>query len=204
MTEQKQSKIPSLAAMLKRRSGKPRRQPSEPGATQNNKTPSLTGECSSGGAGVGDKRRARPMPGTDPDLIKNNPQVTAAVEILSPPEKPAQGKSVQGRPVTDYVLGPLQMHCLREFAAGRCERLEITPAYKVPFIDGVSIGRSSENRSRPATMRCERRIYSRETGAFAYISLRLISSELRASRCSRAIEGELGIRYEDGEDSGVF
>jgi hypothetical protein len=96
------------------------------------------------------------------------------------------------------------MHCLREFAAGRCDRLEITPAYKVPFIEGVSVGRSSENRARPAVMRCERRIYSRETGAFAYASLKVIGSELRVSRCSASIERELGTRYEDGEDSGVF
>ncbi|GAG15101.1 unnamed protein product, partial [marine sediment metagenome] len=28
---------------------------------------------------------------------------------------------------------------------------------------------------------------------------KLIGEDLRASRCSTAVEGELGIRYEDGE-----
>lgn len=197
MTEQKQSKIPSFASMRKLRS-----RPKSSNVTgPSGKPSSLTGECSSGGAGDRDKRVRAGIRISTTDM-----QAQSAVEVFSSPSSlpVAEKENTTEKKITDYVLGPLQMHCLREFAAGRCDRLEITPAYKVPFIEGVSIGRSSENRARPAAMRCERRIYSRGTGAFAYISLRVIGSELRASRCSATIEGELGTRYEDGEDSGVF
>lgn len=197
MTEQKQSKIPSFAAIRKRGSAR-RKSPRE-------KTSSLTGVCSSGGAGVGDKRVGAgagvKRPYVDQNQTTPVPQTTSAIEVFS--SSPSSATST-GKKITNYVLGPLQMHCLREFAAGRCDRLEITPAYKVPFIEGVSVGRSSENRVRPAVMRCERRIYFKETGALAYVSLKVIDSKLRASRCSATIERELGIRYEDGEDSGVF
>jgi len=185
MTEHKQSKIPSFKSMLKARKKPPIEKP-----------PSLSGGCSSGGAGGAGVGQAEGKP-VNPATASRRP--TQGVQTVAA-SKPASSTE---KKVTDYVLGPLQMHCLREFAAGRCDRLEITPAWKVPFIEGVSIGRSRENRDRPAVMRCERRIYSRETGAFAYVSLSIIGSELRASRCSASVERESGLRYED-EDFGEF
>jgi len=186
MTEQKQSKIPSFAAMRKRGSRPKLSNTSGP----SEKPSSLTGACSSGGVGGAGIGQADGRPVQSASAARGPAPSTATV---SPPA------TSTGKKTTDYVLGPLQMHCLREFAAGRCDRLEITPAYKVPFIEGVSIGRSSENRARPAVMRCERRIYSRETGAYRYTSLKLIGADLRARRCSASAEGELGVRYEDGE-----
>lgn len=100
--------------------------------------------------------------------------------------------------ITDYVLGPLQMYCMRQFAAGKCSRLEITPGWKVPFIDGISIGPPSENRDKPAVMRCVRNIYSRDTGAYLYTEYKVIDIELMPSRCSKLSE-ETGLRYDDKE-----